>query len=77
MATAFSPTAIAEAVRNVLNVDDPTLPLGKSHAFVTNYDGHSVRAAYAQRINDVWSVQATAEWHGGRPDAGVQVHATW
>lgn len=73
----FTPQAIAAAVQAALNAEDVQIPDGKRHAIVTSYDGHSVRAAYAFKVGNVWSLSGDVEWHGGEPMIGIQAHASW
>lgn len=73
----FSPEGLADAVRRATASDDTGLAPDKHGAFVTYYDGHDVSAALVERINDVWTVKADADWHGGEPQLGIQAHASW
>lgn len=73
----FSPQSIAAAVQSALGSSDVVIPDGKTHALVTSYDGHAVKAAIAWKVGNVWSVAGDIDWHGGEPQFGVQAHASW
>lgn len=73
----FSPQSIATAVQSALGAADVSIADGKRHAIVTSYDGQSVRAAYAFKVGNVWSIAGHVEWHGEKPSLGVQAHASW
>ena len=77
MSDPFSPQNLAAAVQSTLNSSDVAIPDGKRHAIVTSYDGKTVQAAYAFRLGNAWTVAGNVEWHGGEPQLGVQVHASW
>ena len=77
MTDIFSPAALAAAISKASETDDVQLPVGKTRAIVTSYDGKSVSAAYVQKLGDHWSLKSAIEWHGGEPQFGVQVHASW
>lgn len=77
LSSPFSPSALAAAVARATAPDDTGLPADKHGSLVTYYDGHDVSAALVERINDVWTVKAAVDWHGGEPQVGVQAHASW
>lgn len=77
MSDVFSPAALNAAIQKAVAADDTGLTSGNTRAFVTAFDGHSVSAAYVQKVGEHWTVKTAIDWHGGTPDVGVQVHASW
>jgi len=75
----FSPDALHAAVQSALNAPDVAIPDGHTHAFVTSWEGpgSDVKAFYAQKFGDRWTVQSGVSWHGGAPSVGFQLHGSW
>lgn len=73
----FSPDDVKKAITDALNTDI-TIPEGHRAALVTFVNTDKAELAFAQKINDQWSVELVADhnWTGGN-DVGFISKVTW